>query len=147
MGVLLIFSHVFNYFQDDYYWMLASVADQRVNDQLHVPINDSSDRFPGLRPMLVTNDQMRDHRLSLLEPRLFRRWTSSHIVNYDIRPYEKDEWEERNLTFFHADFFSREIQSNRAVAFGNNTAWHFPVSEWPKNDRLCIIIARSLPRE
>jgi pentatricopeptide repeat protein len=127
---------------DDYYWMLSSVAEQKPNQRLHVAADNESGRFLGVRPILVTNDQMRDHRLSLLQPRLFRRWTSCHIVNYDIKTYEKNEWEERQVDLFPADFFSREIQSNTAAHFDESTAWHFPVSEWPEPDRLCVTIIR-----
>jgi hypothetical protein len=64
---------------DDFYWMMASISDQtasRKGADLTVPPQDESGRWPGMRPMLVTNDQMRDHRLELMEPRLFRRWYS-----------------------------------------------------------------------
>lgn len=134
---------------DDYYWMISSVAKQRQNLGQHVTSDNNSGRLPGQRPILVTNDQMRDHRLSLLEPRLFRRWKSCHIVNYDIqmneknyfvKRSEKNGWEERQVTLFAADFFSREIQGNAAAHFDNSTAWHFPVSEWPESDRLCVTI-------
>jgi hypothetical protein len=127
---------------DDYYWMLSSVADQKPHPKLqHVPTDDASGRFPGLRPLLVTNDQMRDHRLSLLEPRLFRRWTSCHIVKYHIEPSNSQD-SPQQVTLFPADFFSREIQSNKAERFGESTAWHFPISEWPEPERLCVSILR-----
>lgn len=87
---------------------------------------------------------MRDHKLELLEPRLFRRWVSSHIVRYDISPFQVDEWEKRGIKFFPADVFSREIQGNN-MTYGevDGTAWHFPVQEWEaKSDRLCIAVAR-----
>jgi hypothetical protein len=126
---------------DDYYWMLASVADQTDrHHELHVPTEDKEGRLPGLRPMLVTNDQMRDHKLALLEARLFRRWTSCHIVNYDITPYAEDEWEPREVDLVPADFFSREIQAAKTDRFGESTVWHFPVSEWSDSDRLCVTI-------
>lgn len=124
---------------DDYYWMLSSVAVQERSEELRVSTDDDSGRFPGLRPMIVTNDQMRDHRLDLIEPRLFRRWTSCHMVKYSIRQYEPQY---RDVVFFPADFFSREIQRNAAVEFGNSTAWHIPVSEWPGRDRLCLMIVK-----
>lgn len=126
---------------DDYFWMLASVSNQTKatqRDDLSIPVGNDQGRFPGMRPMLITNDQMRDHKLDLLEPREFRRWCSCHIVNYDIAPYEKDEWvEEREISFVPADSFSREIQSNLHKD-GIDTVWHFPVAnsaEW-----LCIAI-------
>lgn len=131
---------------DDYYWMLASVSNQTLsqdNKAMHVSASDSDGRFPGLRPMLITNDQMRDHRWELLEARLFRRWCSCHIVNYDLTEYVEDEWEERRVKFCAADFFSREIQGNPSPGAEEGSccrlAWHFPVSEWEdEHDRLCI---------
>jgi hypothetical protein len=122
---------------DDYYWMLSSVANQ-TDSRLHVPTDDAQGRFPGLRPLLITNDMMRDHRLELLEPRLFRRWTNCHIVKYGIKLYEKNEWEQRHVDLVPADFFSREIQSNKVE--DDFTAWHFPVTGWDEPDRLCICI-------
>jgi hypothetical protein len=124
---------------DDYYWMLGSVSNQsksRNGADMYIPPALECGRFPGLRPILVTNDQMRDHRLALLEPRLFRRWSSSHIVNYNISMYEKNEWEDRDVCLFPADFFSREIQSNSLIEGGR--VWHLPVAEWGDYDRLCI---------
>jgi len=127
---------------DDFYWMLASVCNQ--NGTI-ARVSTHAKKFPGVRPMLVTNDQMRDHKLELLEPRLFRRWYSSHVVTYTISNYEHDEWEDRAVRFAPADFFSREIQGNsfeRQEAIG--TAWHFPVSEWkPRADRFCIALAKT----
>jgi len=128
---------------DDYFWMLASVSNQTKateRDDMNIPVGNDQGRFPGMRPMLITNDQMRDHKLDLLEPREFRRWSSCHIVNYDMEIYEKDEWEEeRKISFVPADSFSREIQSNLHEN-GKDTVWHFPIGdslEW-----LCISIKR-----
>jgi hypothetical protein len=130
---------------DDYYWMLSSVVEQKSGSNYvrqHVPTDDAMGRFPGLRPLLVTNDQMRDHRLALLEPRLFRRWASCHIVKYHIEPLENEMNDHDQVTLYPADFFSREIQHNKAPLLGNSTAWHIPIAEWPEPDRLCISIIR-----
>lgn len=124
---------------DDYYWMLASVANQ-TRSRMQVLIKDDQRGFPGLRPLLVTNDQMRDHRLSLLEPREFRRWTSCHIVKYHIDGYTRDEWEPRRVTLFPADVFSREIQGNPHPSGSGSLVWHFPIAEWAEPDRLCVYI-------
>lgn len=129
---------------DDYYWMLASVSNQtdaRQLSDLQVQTGDEEGRFPGLRPMLITNDQMRDHKLDLLTAREFRRWCSCHIVNYDVPKIVEDEWEDRKVKFVAADFFSREIQGN---AYGSSgaTAWHFPVTTWGESSRFCISIAQ-----
>ena len=135
---------------DDYYWMLSSVSDQTTSHQNNelevVPPNDDK-KWPGARPILITNDQMRDHKLELLEPRLFRRWVSSHIVNYSFPPYIDNHAEEREITFKTADFFSHEIQGNppfisKEGATGTTTAWHIPITDWEKDDRFCIRIPK-----
>ena len=128
--------------------MVASVSDQMVsrNDQdLSVPSHDPSGRFPGTRPMLITNDQMRDHRLELVEPRLFRRWYGCHIVNYSFTAFVMDESVAGNeIRFSQADFFSREIQGNVCPSSEESkwtgTAWHFPVSDWDLEERFVIRI-------
>lgn len=105
-------------------------------------------KWPGTRPILITNDQMRDHKLELLEPHLFRRWFSSHIVNYEFDPFVKDIWEEREIKFVKADSFSREIQGNPQSSMttkhtsSSAIAWHFPVQGWSHNDRFCVRIPR-----
>jgi len=128
---------------DDYFWMLASVSNQTNASQrgdLNIPTGDDQGRFPGMRPMLVTNDKMRDHKLDLLEPRGFRRWCSCHIVNYDIASFKNDEWEEdRKISFVPADSFSCEIQVN-ADKKGKGNVWHFPIEG--SSDWLCIWIKR-----
>jgi len=145
---------------DDYYWMIASVADQTASRRrlvgeegeedhtaaaatllsLDVAPGNEGGRWPGARPSLISNDQMRDHRLELLEPRLFRRWASTHIVNYHFpntasighdgaEEDEEDTTASTGITedgggqddgdvivFSQADFFSHEIQGNRPMA-------------------------------
>ncbi|KAG7346324.1 protein-only RNase P [Nitzschia inconspicua] len=128
---------------DDYFWMLASVSNQtksRQGQDLTVPMKDELGRFPGMRPMIITNDQMRDHKLNLLEPREFRRWCSCHIVNYHLNFYEADEWEDRLVQLEPADYFSREIQGNPHPT-GGGDVWHFPISN--STDWLCIWLEQS----
>jgi hypothetical protein len=115
---------------DDYYWMLSSVAEQNSTFLEYVSPEDDTQRFPGLRPLLITNDQMRDHKLELLEPRLFRRWTSCHIVNYKIT--------NETVRLFPAHFYSREIQCNEAPRYAGRPVWHLPVAEWANRERLCL---------
>lgn len=125
---------------DDYYWMLSSVSNQTVSRcdmSIDVSVVNSESRWPGTRPLIITNDQMRDHKLELLEPRLFRRWSSNTIVNYHIPPYTDNK--EQEVTFATAEFISREIQSNPANAT-NGVVWHFPVCDWSQNDRFCLRI-------
>lgn len=123
--------------------MLASVSDQTVarkNDNLDVSIDNTEGRWPGTRPMLLSNDQMRDHKMELLEPRLFRRWTSSHIVNYNFTAFVNDECVDREIGFSAPDFFSNEIQGNPTLGGSSSScmAWHFPVSDWDEDERFCI---------
>jgi len=130
---------------DDYYWMLSSVSRQSVSSNganLDVPPHNEEGRWPGTRPMLITNDQMRDHKLELLDPRLFRRWSSSYIVNYDFPPLPSDRASDKEITFQPADFFSREIQGNPSNGNNHNSVWHFPVNEWDRNDRFCVRIPK-----
>ena len=147
---------------DDFYWMLASVSDQPSSargrdgpDELaFVPGEDPRGRFPGTRPMLLTNDQMRDHNFYLLEPRLFRRWYGCHIVNYSFTAFVLGESVAGNeIVFSQADYFSREIQGNdpsgendgggeeegESAAWGGR-AWHFPVSDWDLDERFVVRI-------
>ena len=134
---------------DDYYWMLSSVSNQKQSKgstNLDVDTDNEEGRWPGTRPMLLTNDQMRDHKLELLEPRLFRRWVSSHIVNYHFPPFLNNAAEEREITFTPADCISREIQGNLSNNNGlndqNAMAWHFPVKDWDNADRFCVRIPK-----
>ena len=123
---------------DDYFWMVASVSDQicsRNGRNLDVETDNKENRWPGTRPMLVSNDQMRDHKLELLEPRLFRRWFSCYMVNYNFTAFVGKNSVDREIGFSTADFFSREIQSNESAS---GKVWHFPVSDWNLNERLCI---------
>lgn len=130
---------------DDYYWMLASVSNQtasRNGTNLDVSPGDNGEgRWPGLRPIIISNDRMRDHKLELLKPRLFRRWYSSHMIRYEFSSFEEDELD-REICFSAADFFSREIQANPTAQPGDGracgTAWHFPVSGWEWNERFCL---------
>ena len=127
---------------DDYYWMISSVSSQtrsNENKELETVSPNDDKKWPGARPILITNDQMRDHKLELLEPRLFRRWCSSHIVNYSFPPYAKDEAEEREIDFKPADFFSYEIQGNQS---NDNIVWHIPISEWGEKDRFCVKVPK-----
>jgi len=130
---------------DDYYWMYASVAgqgDKFVADQQYIQPNNDEGRWPGIRPMLISNDKMRDHKLSLLEPRLFRRWYSNFIVNYTFSAFVGEQCPEKEIGFRTADFYSREIQGNEVSIDGahHGTTWHFPVSDWEENESFCVRI-------
>jgi hypothetical protein len=127
---------------DDYHWILSSISEQRASRKgvdLDVQANDPQGRWPGTRPMIITNDQLKDLKIEMMEPRLFRRWFSSHIVNYTFTAFVDDECADDDICFSPADFFSREIQNDTT---SDGTVWHIPVSDWSLNDRLCIRLPR-----
>ena len=127
---------------DDYYWMFASVC----MDEDFVPPDNPEGRWPGTRPMLISNDKLRDHKMSLLEPRLFRRWFSSFMVNFTFSAFVDEKCYDREIGFKTADFYSREIQGNSVIDDKDNkigTAWHFPVGDWDENEYMCIRIPLS----
>jgi hypothetical protein len=94
---------------------------------LSVAAGDPNGRWPGARPVLVTNDQMRDHQLEMLKlPRLFRRWYSNCIVNYHFAAFVEGKNTHGAIGFSPADFFSREIQGNKTD--DGAMMWHFPLA-------------------
>jgi len=131
---------------DDYYWMVSSVSDQKTSSNgvsLDVLPCNKEGRWPGTRPIIITNDLMRDHKLELLEPKLFRRWSRSHIVSYDFP--DSVEGEKQEVVIQKPLCFSKEIQGNPTeIENSSSMVWHIPVSDWGKNDRLCLRIPRPL---
>jgi hypothetical protein len=148
---------------DDYYWMYASVTMK----EEYIPLENAIGRWPGTRPMLVSNDKLRDHAMSLLEPRLFRRWYSNVMVNFTFSAFVNDECVDREIGFRTADFYSREIQGNQNLPSSSSssmpaenkddndeenehsgTVWHFPVADWDQNECLCIRIpTKTVPKK
>ena len=125
---------------DDYYWIMASVCDQTTSkngQHLSVAIDNPDGRWPGTRPVLISNDQMRDHRHGMLEPRLFRRWYSACIVNYHFLRFIGAKCENQEIGFSSPDTVSREIQGNSTGNGG--MVWHFPIDD-TENEWLCVRI-------
>ena len=126
-------------FLDDYYWILASVSEQRVSrngKDISVPVDNPEGRWPGTRPILISNDQMRDHKLEMLEPMLFRRWFSNYIVNYNFSGFVGPDCDQPEIGFTPVDFFSREIQGNKS---NDGMVWHFPIAD-TLDEWLCVRI-------
>jgi hypothetical protein len=129
---------------DDFYWIVASVSQQKKSRNgmdLSVPAGNEEGRWPGTRPILITNDQMRDHRLEMMEPMLFRRWYSNCIVNYNFAAFVGDKCSHPEIGFSPADFFSREIQGNRDES--GSMVWHFPISG-KNNEWFCLRVPISV---
>jgi len=129
---------------DDYYWILASVSKQtksRGERDLHIEAGDERGRWPGARPILISNDQMKDHRLEMLEPKLFRRWYSNFIVNYSFTGFIGGYCPDGEIGFKAADFFSREIQGNQDSS--GNMVWHIPIAD-SDDEWLCVRVPTSI---
>ena len=128
---------VSQYCFDDYYHMIATVAAKTLDKV--IVCENRKETLPGLRPIVISNDQMRDHRLALMDPRPFRRWTSTHFVNYHIDAYDNDTWEPgRTVKLVPPITFSREIQVNEVPSIPGRKAWHFPITGWGDAERFCI---------
>lgn len=130
---------------DDYYWMYASVS----MTEDYIQPENTDGRWPGIRPMLVSNDKLRDHHMALLEPRLFRRWYSNYLVNFSFSAFVDGHCVDKEIGFRTADFYSREIQGNPSFSRDDSsnvlgTAWHFPVADWNENECLCIRIPAAI---
>lgn len=129
---------------DDFYWIASSVSPQtasRRGKDLSVPPGNNRGRWPGTRPVVITNDQMRDHQLDLLDPFLFRRWFSNYIVNYSFAAFVNGVCTHPDIGFTPADFFSKEIQSSRDQH--GSTTWHFPIADTRHEWFCCRIPAKN----
>ncbi|CAB9509235.1 expressed unknown protein [Seminavis robusta] len=132
---------------DDYFWIVASVSDQENStpENLETAGVEVSRRWSGARPVIVTNDQSRDHRdqeIQLLEPMLFNRWYSTSIVNYSFTGFVDDVCVDPEIVFNPTDAFSREIQCN--VSMDGRKCCHFPVHDWEGSDWFCLRIPSSV---
>lgn len=132
---------------DDYFWMLATIADQskcETESSCGVASSDMEPLWSGGRPVVMTNDQIRDHKEHELgEPRAFNRWYSNAVVNYTFTGFVDDECVDHEVAFTPADSFSREIQCNE-IKSTNAIAWHFPVQDWETTDWFCIRLPKVL---
>jgi hypothetical protein len=129
---------------DDLFLMIGSLCDQvnaRKGVDLTVEPDNPQRRWPGIRPVLITNDQFRDNWPNVLDGRLFRRWYSSCVVNYKFVGFYDNECADDHISFSPGEFFSREIQCNTLrSAKGDETVWHFPVSDWGNDGWFCVKI-------
>lgn len=133
---------------DDYFWLLASVSEQSncQADEVEKLQRKGNKQRAGNRPFVMTNDQVRDHQqFDLLEPKLFNRWYSSTIINYNFTGFVNEECVDPEIAFTPADNFSREIQSNKMRNEGKNEAncWHFPVQDWEPSHWFCVRLPSS----
>lgn len=132
---------------DDYFWISATVIDQDTSNitskksarQADALERDSKRLGSGSHPVVVSNDQIRDHKeFELLEPKAFNRWYSNTIVNYNFTGFVGNECIDPDIAFTPADKYSCEIQGNQAE--NGTISWHFPVHDWHTSDWFCIRI-------
>ena len=69
---------VSNALYDDWYWMYATVAETRAEE-------DEGEMRNGKRTRAITNDAMRDHWYDLLPTLAFDRWRRSQIANCSMQ--------------------------------------------------------------
>lgn len=79
---------------DDWYWLYAAVWSKNP------------------RTLLVTNDCMRDHHFSMLNPRTFLRWKERHQTTFDIKGC-------KTVILHQPSKYSKQSQQLDA-------SWHFP---------------------
>ena len=88
---------------DDWFWLYAAVYSSKYVHQ----------------PLVITNDQMRDHHFQMLSQRCFLKWRERHVVRFgfsNLYDYRVPP------TFWFPLPYSTQIQ-------GSGTSWHFPVRE------------------
>ncbi|KAL3802226.1 hypothetical protein HJC23_001770 [Cyclotella cryptica] len=128
--------------QDDMYCMIALLGDRddlEDSTRSNGP-NDQLARYP----YLITNDRFRDH--SLRAKSSFRRLYGCHAVHYKFdRFLGKENCIE--VQFMPADLFVPKIQLNKCPSYKTldesggmwtGTAWHFPLKNFPANERFVI---------
>ena len=120
--------------------MSATVVDQPNQDAKNQAQKASPDCIrlgSGKQVIVVTNDQIEDHKeYGLLEAKVFNRWYSNTIVNYNFTGFVGDECIDPEIAFTPADTFSREIQCNKCA--DGLAVWHFPVSDWSSSEWFCL---------
>ena len=94
---------------DDWFWLYACLY-------------SSSN---GKRPIVVTNDLMRDHHFKMLSRRYFLQWRERHVVNF-VFPSRADT---AAPIFIFPQSYSSRIQSHDATEEGAPIRWHFPVQQ------------------
>eukprot|EP01041_Mallomonas_annulata_P002215 gene2215-4303_t len=91
---------------DDWYWMFATMTANRTKPAY-----------------VITNDQIRDHRVVFQENRTYIRWKSSHVIHFDAQRILGDEIQcddDLYAKLIYPDLFSREMQ------LSDNGFWHIP---------------------
>jgi len=123
----MVYSPRFRWADDDWYWMYATLTQEGA--------------------FVVTNDEMRDHRLGLLGPREFRRWREKHVVRFDLGAgggqWPNDDGLESppplDVTIVPTALFSRESQQVE----GHPRHWHLPIGDRardPGRSWLCLAL-------
>ena len=148
---------------DDWFWLFASVVSSTNETDSHTNNNnndsnsnntgfttgngnDNSSKHESSAAYVVTNDGMRDHKISFLEPKYFQRWRSTQTIQFDISrpipdnfPVNKLIWPK--LKFWEPGLHSREMQKHVGISGLNRNRWHIPSTD--QNAWLCMDITSS----
>ena len=118
---------------DDWFWLYATLwleKQRRLksgienHSQLSPALYPPETSEPGNRnPILVSNDQMRDHVFRMgIDPLIWRRFAHRHICRFKIT-YPEEEEDRREYLFELPPVFSRLPQK------GLGNVWHLPVAD------------------
>ena len=81
---------------DDWYWLLSTIYKNRSPDR------------PGY---VVTNDMMKDHKISFENQRLFQRWRMNAIIHFRMR-FDEEKNMEQYAQILLPDTFTYEMQQS-----------------------------------
>ena len=104
---------------DDFLWMLASVSEQTNATDTHPPSEDGQ-----VRPLVLTNDHMRDHQHNMLEvvdAMVYHKWVGAHIANYEnsaSRAFEVVEETKEEVRLRRVEERKRDEETLRVVTDG-----------------------------
>mmetsp|Transcript_14375 Transcript_14375/g.21322 ORF Transcript_14375/g.21322 Transcript_14375/m.21322 type:complete len:396 (-) Transcript_14375:120-1307(-) len=88
---------------DDLYWMIMTVF------------------YKSGKTFVVSNDRMRDHRLSLLEPTPFARWKKTQQRHFSFERVSPLDIEEPEIILNKIATFTRDVQVS------DEGIWHLPI--------------------
>ena len=98
---------------DDWFWLYAAIYSSQFIQQ----------------PLVITNDQMRDHHFQMLSQRCFLKWRERHVVRFGF----KNLYNHRvPPTFWFPLPYSTRIQNNiqdNESDHAKSLIWHFPVRQ------------------
>lgn len=112
-----------NGYDDDCFGMIATVVDQKGSCSGHF-----GPHAPGVRPLLISNDRLWDHRRQIRNRKLFASWYKYHTCRH---------CELSGKVKLLPRILSRKIESNE-IPTNHGLVWHFPVYGWGFHERFLV---------